>query len=132
MQEGRRVRCSWWYRTEFTPPAGGVKKTRWLNFLGINYRANIWINGHKVEDANDVAGTYRSFEFNVSKFLRQGKANALAVEGVAPGKDGLGVTWVDLNPPPPHKEIGIWEEVFLGASGGVAVRDPLLGSRPGA
>jgi len=39
--EGSPFRCSWWYRTEFTPPAGELKKTEWLNFLGINYRANI-------------------------------------------------------------------------------------------
>ena len=128
MPEGSPFRCSWWYRTEFTPPAGGVKKTRWLNFLGINYRANIWINGHKVEDANDVAGTYRSFEFNVSKFLEQGKANALAVEVFAPGKDDLGITWVDWNPTPPDKDMGIWKEVFLRSSGDVAVRNPFVAS----
>jgi exo-1,4-beta-D-glucosaminidase len=61
MPEGSPFRCSWWYRTEFTLPAGEAKKTEWLNFLGINYRANIWINGQKVADANDVAGTYRSY-----------------------------------------------------------------------
>src|SRR5712692_7898990 len=129
MPEGSPFRCSWWYRTEFTPPAGGVKKTRWLNFLGINYRANIWINGHKVEDANDVSGTYRSFEFNVSKFLRQGKANALAVEVFAPGKDDLGITWVDWNPTPPDKDMGIWKEVFLRSSGDVTVRNPFGSSK---
>jgi len=47
MPEGSPFRCSWWYRTEFTPPARQLKKTEWLNFLGINYRANIWVNGHK-------------------------------------------------------------------------------------
>src|SRR5216684_7689105 len=128
MPEGSPFRCSWWYRTEFTPPAGGVKKTRWLNFLGINYRANIWINGHKVEDANDVAGTYRSFEFNVSKFLEQGKANALAVEVFAPGKDDLGITWVEWNPTHSDKDMGVWKEVFLRSSGDVAVRNPFVAS----
>src|SRR5260370_31682505 len=129
MPEGSPFRCSWWYRTEFTPPAGGVKKTRWLNFLGINYRANIWINGHKVEDANDVAGTYRSFEFNVSKFLRQGRISAIAVEVFAPEKYDLGITWVDWNPTPPDKDMGIWKEVFLRSSGDVAVRNPFVTSK---
>src|SRR5690242_19635617 len=63
MPDGSPFRCSWWYRTEFTPPPVEAKKTDWLNFLGINYRANIWINGHKIADGNDVAGTYRSYEF---------------------------------------------------------------------
>jgi len=36
---------SWWYRTEFTLPAADAGKTIWLNFGGLNYRANIWLNG---------------------------------------------------------------------------------------
>src|SRR5256884_955683 len=129
MPHGSPFRCSWWYRTEFTLPAGEAKKTEWLNFLGINYRANIWINGHKVEDASDIAGTYRTYEFNVSKFLKPGKANALAIEVFAPGKADLGITWVDWNPTPPDKDMGIWKEVFLRSSGDVAVRNPFVDSR---
>ena len=128
MPEGSPFRCSWWYRTEFTPPAGD-KKTEWLNFLGINYRANIWINGHKVEDANDVAGTYRAYEFDVTRFLQPGKPNALAVEVFAPGKYDLGITWVDWNPTPPDKDMGIWKEVFLRSSGDVAVRNLFVATK---
>ena len=126
MPDDSPFRCSWWYRTEFTPSAGEGKKTEWLNFLGINYRANIWINGHKVQDANDVAGTYRAYEFDITKFLQPGKANALAVEVFAPGKYDLGITWVDWNPTPPDKDMGIWKEVFLRSSGDVTVRNPFV------
>jgi exo-1,4-beta-D-glucosaminidase len=129
MPEGSPFRCAWWYRTEFTLPAGEAKKAEWLNFLGINYRANIWINGHKVEDANDVAGAYRSFEFNASKFLQPGKPNALAVEVFAPGKDDLEITWVDWNPTPPDKNMGIWKEVFLTSSDSATVRHPFVVSK---
>src|ERR1700738_73285 len=73
-------RCSWWFRTEFTLPADYDGKTKWLHFLGINYRANVWLNGQKIADANDVAGTFATFEFNVSKSLHAGKHNGLAVE----------------------------------------------------
>jgi exo-1,4-beta-D-glucosaminidase len=129
MPEDSPFRCSWWFRTEFTPPADEGKKTEWLNFLGINYRANIWINGHKVEDSNDVAGTYRAYEFDVSKFLQAGKTNALAVEVFAPGRYDLGITWVDWNPTPPDKDMGIWKEVFLRSSGDVAVRNPFVATK---
>ena len=95
-------------------PAAG-RKNDWLHFNGINYRANIWLNGQKIADAKDVAGTYRTFEFNVIKFLKHGGPNALAVEIFAPGKDDLGITWVDWNPTPPDKDMGIWKEVFLTA-----------------
>ena len=121
--------CSWWYRTEFTAPADGAGKTDWLHFNGINYRANIWLNGQKVADAKDVAGTYRTFEFNVTKFLKRGERNALAVEVFAPGKDDLAITLVDWNPTPPDKNMGIWKEVFLTQSAAVSVRNPFVSSK---
>src|ERR1700738_2718107 len=83
-------RCSWWFRTEFALPAEAEHKTNWLDFLGINYRANVWLNGQKIADAHDGAGTFATFEVYVSKALRPGKANALAVEIFAPGKNDLG------------------------------------------
>ncbi|MGC1484257.1 MAG: sugar-binding domain-containing protein [Candidatus Acidiferrum sp.] len=121
--------CSWWYRAEFTVPADFEQQTAWLNFLGINYRANIWINGQKVADEKDVAGTYRTFEFNVSKFIHAGKPNAMAVEVFAPKKDDLEITWVDWNPTPPDKMMGIWREVFLTHSGDVALRGSFVASK---
>src|SRR5450432_2415615 len=129
MPEGSPFACTWWYRTEFQAPAGGVGKTDWLHFNGINYRANIWLNGQKVADAKDVAGTYRTFEFNVSKFLKRDATNTLAVEISAPGKDDLGITWVDWNPTPPDKDMGIWKEVFLTESADVSVRNPFVSSK---
>ena len=132
MAKDSPFRCSWWYRTEFTLPADYEKQTAWLNFLGINYRANIWLNGQKVADAQDVAGAYRTFEFKVSRFLRPGKANALAVEVFAPHQDDLEITWVDWNPTPPDKMMGIWRGVFLTKSGEVSVRNAFVASKLGA
>jgi exo-1,4-beta-D-glucosaminidase len=129
MPKDSPFRCSWWFRTEFTPPADAELKTNWLNFLGINYRANVWLNGEKIADANDVAGTFATFEFNVSKTLRPGATNALAVEVFAPGKNDLGITWVDWNPTPPDKDTGIWKEVFLRSSGDVSLRNPFVTSK---
>jgi exo-1,4-beta-D-glucosaminidase len=128
MPAGSPFACSWWYRTEFRVPVGGAGKTDWLHFNGVNYRANVWLNGQKVADAKGVAGTYRTFEFNVTKFLKRGERNALAVEVFAPGKDDLGITWVDWNPTPPDKDMGIWKEVFLTQSAAVAVRNPFVSS----
>jgi len=132
MPPGSSFACAWLFRTEFTVPAGGVGKTDWLHFNGINYRANVWLNGQKVADAKDVAGTYRTFEFNVTKVLKRGERNALAVEVFAPGKDDLGITWVDWNPTPPDKNMGIWKEVFLTQSASVSVRNPFVSSKLGA
>jgi exo-1,4-beta-D-glucosaminidase len=127
--KGSPFRCSWWFRTEFTPPPDKQHKTNWLNFLGINYRANVWLNGQKFADAKDVAGTFATFEFNVTKSLRPGTTNALAVELFAPGKNDLGITWVDWNPTPPDKDMGIWKEVFLRSSGDVSLRNAFVSSK---
>ena len=124
MPKNSPFRCSWWFRTEFTGP--GEPKTKWLDFLGINYRANVWLNGRKIADAKEVAGTFATFEFNVSKSLQAGKANALALEIFAPGKNDLGMSWVDWNPTPPDKNLGIWKEVFLRSSGDVSLRNPFV------
>jgi exo-1,4-beta-D-glucosaminidase len=122
-------RCPWWYRTEFEVPADYAEKTVWLQFNGINYRANVWLNGQKIADDKNVAGTYVTFEFNVTKYLRKGQPNALALEITAPGKMDLGITWVDWNPTPPDKNMGIWKEVFLTACGDVSLRNPFVSSK---
>ncbi len=129
MPAGSPFRCSWWYRTEFTLPVKQKLETEWLHFSGINYRANIWINGYLIADNTQVAGTYRTYELDVTKVLRNGKPNAIALEIAAPGKGDLGITWVDWNPTPPDKNMGIWKEVFLTQSGPVSVRDPFVVSK---
>lgn len=131
MPKDSPFRCSWWYRTEFPSPSptGAQKAKHWLDFLGINYRADIWINGKKLASEKDVAGTYRTYEFDVTKYLESGKTNALALEISAPGKNDLGITWVDWNPTPPDKNMGIWKEVFLTSSGDVTVRNPYVASK---
>ena len=131
MPEGSPFRCSWWYRTEFNLPADYQNKKAWLNFLGINYRANLWVNGKKVADKSDMAGAYRTFEFNVSEFVQPGKRNAIAVEVFAPKKDDLEITWVDWNPTPADKMMGVWREVFLTESGEVSLRNPFVASKLG-
>ena len=122
-------RCSWWFRTEFDMPEQAISRTTWLHFDGINYRANVWLNGGKIADAKNVAGMMRAFEFNVSKSLGPGKLNALAVEVFAPDKNDLGMTWVDWNPTPPDKDMGLWKDVFLTMGGDVSLRHPFIASR---
>jgi exo-1,4-beta-D-glucosaminidase len=129
MPEGSPFRCSWWWRTEFTlqPPFAG--NHFWLHFPGINYRANVWVNGKKIADAKDVAGTYRIFEFDVTAALNTNGPNAVALEIFAPEKNDLGITWVDWNPTPPDKDMGIWKEVTLTSNGPVALRNAFVKSK---
>jgi exo-1,4-beta-D-glucosaminidase len=132
MPEGSPFHCSWWWRAEFTlrPPFAG--NYFWLHFPGINYRANVWVNGKKIADAKDVAGTFRIFEFDVTSALNTNGQNAVALEIFAPEKNDLGITWVDWNPTPPDKDMGIWKEVTLTSNGPVALRNPFVKSKFGA
>lgn len=129
MPEGSPFRCSWWWRTEFPlrPPFAG--NHFWLHFPGINYRANVWVNGMKIADAKDVVGTFRIFEFDVTRALILNGPNAVALEIFAPEKNDLGITWVDWNPTPPDKDMGIWKEVTLTTNGPVVLRRPFVKSK---
>jgi exo-1,4-beta-D-glucosaminidase len=115
---------SWWYRKTFVVPANYNGKTLWLNFRGINYRANIWLNGKQIAKADDVAGAWRTYEFNITDSVKHGAENILAVEVFAPTETDLAITFVDWNPAPPDKNMGLWRAVYVAASGPVALRYP--------
>lgn len=114
-------RCSWWYRKEFVAPFG-PNETTWIRFNGINYRANIWLNGEEIADQDAIAGAYRSYELDISKHLKPGK-NVLAVETFAPTENDLAINFVDWNPAPADKSMGLWRDVYLAASGPVTLRN---------
>src|SRR5260370_36997675 len=116
---------SWWYRKEFTLPAVYAGKTVWLNFRGINYRANIFLNGKQIVNSNEVAGAWRTYEFNITSAVKPG-ANVLAVQVWAPTENNLAITFVDWNPAPPDKNMGLWREVYLTTSGPAALRHPAV------
>ena len=113
MAKDSPFRCSWWYRTEFTLAENFDKRHVWLYFGGINNHANIWLNGHQIANAKDVAGAYQTYEFDISPYVIRGQKNALAVEAIAQTEKDLGINWVDWNPAPPDKEMGLWREVYL-------------------
>ncbi len=124
MAKDSPFRVPWWYRTEFQVPADYAGRQVWLNFEGINYRADIWLNGNPIANSLAVAGAYRRYEFNVTDAVKPGETNVLAVEVHAPETNDLAITWVDWNPAPPDRDMGLWHDVYLTASGPVALRDP--------
>lgn len=124
MPQDSPYHCGWWYRKVFRIPAAEKGKTFWLYFGGINYRADIWLNGKLIANRDKVAGAYRTYEFNVTDYLTRGD-NVVAVETFAPTPLDLGINWVDWNPAPPDKDMGLWGPVSLRTSGPVAVRSPM-------
>src|ERR1700691_651079 len=125
MAQDSPYRCGWWYRTEFNAPAAPESERKWLHFGGINYRGEVWLNGHKIADGTTVAGAYRTYDFDVTEVLKPGAKNVLAVETFAPTEKDLGINWVDWNPCPPDKDMGLWGAVDLVSTGMVTLRSPL-------
>ena len=119
-------RRSWWYRTEFKLSPGWRGRTVWLGFDGINFRANVWLNGHQIAASDKLAGAWRLFTFDVTSAVNPDGSNALAIEIFPPQPHDLAITFVDWNPQPPDKNMGLWRDVFLTTTGPVAIQYPTV------
>src|SRR5689334_15085277 len=65
MPEDSPFKKPWWFRTDFTLP-DYRGKTIWLGFDGINFRANVWLNGKQIGDSKKIAGAWRLFALDVT------------------------------------------------------------------
>ena len=129
MLDDSPYKCGWWFRTEFRLPAGFAGRTIALHLDGVNYRADVWLNGKQIASKNDLAGTWRVFEVNLTSGISTSKENVLAIEVFPPTPDDLAITWVDWNPAPPDKNTGLFRDVYLTASGPVQLRFPYVASK---
>lgn len=114
----------WWHRNSFELPAMKAGQVVKLLFNGINYRAAIWVNGTAVA-TDTVRGGFLRFECDVSKLVHPGN-NVLAIKVTAPGPGEPTLGFVDWNPAPPDKNMGIWRDVQLLLSGPVAISQPFV------
>ncbi|MBO2455617.1 hypothetical protein J4573_51680 [Actinomadura barringtoniae] len=117
---------NWWFRGEFDAARKAPGQAYWLRFKGISYRAQIWLNGTKL-DGNAV-GTLVRHEYNVSKLIKPGQSNALAILVTPPqhGCKDLSICTVDWNPEAPDMNAGLWGDTSLDTTGPVALRDPYV------
>jgi exo-1,4-beta-D-glucosaminidase len=138
----------WWYRTTFEAPSEHAVYL--LEFPGINYRAEIWLNGRLIADSKQVVGMYSAHELNATQWIKPGQSNTLAIK-VTPERaiqDVSGIeladSWFDwLNwkylgyqgPRPenshgisfvPDRNAGIWKPVYLKVAGEVTLSNPLV------
>ncbi len=135
----------YWYRIEFETPATDEKRFA-LTFNGINYAAEVWLNGKRI---GDVQGAFIRGRFDVTDALRAVGSNALAVRisppphpGIpqeqslkgGPGENGGameldGPTFVategwDWIPAIRDRNSGIWQDVMLTSTGQLRLGDP--------
>ena len=126
MPQNSPYRCAWWYRRSFhviAMPKGGHL---WLHFAGINYRANIWLNGKLVANDTQIAGAYRVYDLDVTGAASKDGANTMAIQVFAPHQNDLGINWVDWNPSPPDKDMGLVGPVSVRVAGPILLRAPTV------
>jgi exo-1,4-beta-D-glucosaminidase len=138
----------WWYRTTFQTPS--ERAVYLLEFPGINYRAEVWLNGHLITGTKQLVGMYSAHELNVTAWIDPGHSNGLAVK-VTPeraiqdvngveladswfdwlnwkylgyqgprGENTHGISFV------PDRNAGIWKPVYLKISGAVTLAHPFV------
>lgn len=117
----------WWYRKEFRMQALNEGEHAELVFDGISYRANVWLNGRKVADADELYGTFRRHVIDVTDYV--GRENVIAVEvfRAQPGEPNIG--FVDWNPRPADESMGIFREVRILRTGAVSMSDVAVKSK---
>jgi len=139
--------ADFWYRNEFTAPPASAGRRQWLNLDGVNWKAEVWLNGEKI---GRVDGGFMRGRFDVTGRLRPGAKNAIAIRveknatpGTVkektfqvPGKNGgaLGadnptyhasIGW-DWMPTIRGRDTGIWNRVYLTTSGPVTIENPFV------
>jgi len=141
----------WWYRTEVMVPVEYRGRRVWLNLEGVNYAAEVWVNGVRV---GELKGAFARGRFEVTSVVRAGARMVLAVR-VSPqphpgvphehtikggmGKNGgetavdgptfLATIGWDWLPAIRDRDTGIWQKVFLSSTGDVVVREPAVTTR---
>ena len=120
-----QFKIPWWYRTEFELDEVQTNQNVVLNFNGINYKANVWLNGKLITDENYFFGSYRRFEFCINNFIKAGN-NILAIEVIPPKPGDFTIGFVDWNPSPPDNNLGIFREVSLQFNNGAEIKNPFV------
>jgi hypothetical protein len=147
-----------WYRNHFFVPADWSSWSTFLKFDAINWKADVYLNGELLPNANperehSIEGAFIRGEFNVSSLVKPGAENYLAVriykndtpglvttQGLAegPGPNGglLGADNPTLHaavgwdwlPTIRGRDIGIYGDVWLTCRGVVEMVDPWIDS----
>ena len=140
----------YWYRVEFPAPEDRGGRHFALRFGGINYTADVWVNGHRL---GEIRGAFERGIFDVTSLIHTG-TNVLAVRVAPPPHPGIpaeqsikdgpgydgglmlidGPTFVDTEgwdwmPAIRDRDTGIWQSVSLEETGKVTLGDPQVITR---
>ena len=104
---------TYWFRTEFTVPKSFEGKHVWLQLDGINYRAEVWVNGNLL---STIKGMFLQDYIDVTSFVKIDKSNALAIK----------VYPVDIPGSAKPKSWGAIGEFHNGGNGNIGLNTTML------
>jgi hypothetical protein len=131
---------TYWYIKDFAEPAAKNADQIFLNFRGVNYSFDIYLNGHKLNKSIQE-GMFLRYTYNITPFLAKDGNNRLAVLVHPPnivgnpnggqGGDGTiarnvglqytaGWDWIQ---PVRDRNTGIWDKVTIQKTGAVRITD---------
>ncbi|MBL7858546.1 MAG: hypothetical protein JNM57_12725 [Cyclobacteriaceae bacterium] len=146
----------YWFRTTFHVSTTGDNNYH-LMLKGINYRAEVWLNGIRIADSTQLVGMFAEYELPVTRHIKSG-ANGLAIKiypldfpglpareqlkifddfyenGGPIGDIGKNVTMLcsvgwDWMPPVRDRNMGIWQPVYLRTTGDVKINYPTISTQ---
>ena len=117
----------WWFIKEFDIPALNEGQHAELEFEGISYRADVWLNGTQVVSSDEMYGPFRQFSYDVTHLLKEKNRLAVKVYRWQPGEFNIG--FVDWNPRPADESMGIFRPVWIRYSNEVSIKNPVITSK---
>lgn len=114
----------WWWRTKFKLKAEDISRKVSLRLEGLNYRADVWVNGKLAASSNTVNGPFISHSIDITPYIRQGE-NKLAIMVYGPKTDGTSerdTTAADRN-------MGLIRPAWIDITGDVAIVDAAVKSK---
>jgi len=120
---------NFWYRTEFSIPSTYTQKNVWLNFKGINRKADIYVNGTRL---GTLDGFMQRGMFDITKLVNRNAKNVLTVLVYLPKQplanvgspDYVSSAGWDWMPYVPGLNMGITDKVYLSNTGDMTIQDP--------
>ncbi len=120
---------NFWYRTTFSVPAAFTKNKIWLNFKGINRKAEIYLNGAKI---GGLDGFMQRGAFDITNLVNRKTENVVTVLVYWPrtplanysSPTYLSSAGWDWMPYVPGLNMGITDRVSLSNTGDLTIHDP--------